>query len=74
MQTLVPEPESAEACGAVYFERVCELGPELAVATGEIERRRKLPAAIVDAFAEQVVPGAEQVLPGLGPESAMFTF
>jgi len=39
--------------GAVYLARARELGPELAAAAAEIERRRELPEAIVEALARR---------------------
>jgi indole-3-acetate monooxygenase len=38
--------------GAVYLERARQLGPELAAAAEEIERRRELPEAIIEALVE----------------------
>jgi indole-3-acetate monooxygenase len=47
------ETESGEALGAIYLARARELGPELAAAAAEVERRRELPEPVVEALARR---------------------
>src|ERR1041384_6688968 len=45
--------ETAETSGAGYLARVREIAPTLAAAAAEIDRRRELPGAIVEALIER---------------------
>ena len=45
--------ETAATSGADYLARVAEIAPALAAAAAEIDRRRELPEAIVDALIER---------------------
>jgi indole-3-acetate monooxygenase len=53
MQSGSANCQGAGKSGAACLERARELGPALAHAAEEIERRRELPAEIVDAFVER---------------------
>lgn len=53
MRTTIPEVEGSESPGAVYLKRACELGPELAAAAADIERRRELPEPIIESLVER---------------------
>ncbi len=53
MRSTIPEVEDGEPLGAVYLKRACELGPKLAAAAAEIERRRELPEPIVESLIER---------------------
>jgi indole-3-acetate monooxygenase len=52
MRTTVPNTEDGLARGAVYLQRARVLGPQLAAAAVEIERRRELPEPIVEALVD----------------------
>jgi indole-3-acetate monooxygenase len=52
MSSTSRDPQGAEALGLDYLERARKLGPELAAAAEEIERRRELPEEIVEALIE----------------------
>jgi len=52
MSAIFPEPQGAKAPGLDYLRRAQELGPELEAAGEDIERRRELPEAIVEALIE----------------------
>ena len=51
MRVTGPATEGGSASGEVYLERARTLGPRLAAAAVEIERRRELPEPIVEALA-----------------------
>jgi alkylation response protein AidB-like acyl-CoA dehydrogenase len=53
MSSIFPEPQGAQTPDLDYLRRVQELGPELEAAAEEIERRRELPAVIVEALIER---------------------
>ena len=53
MSSIFPEPQGAQAPDLDYLRRAQELGPELAAAGEDIERRRELPEAIVEALIER---------------------
>jgi indole-3-acetate monooxygenase len=53
MPTTIADSQSGETCGAVYLARARELGPKLAAAADEIERRSELPEPIVAALVER---------------------
>jgi len=53
MSSIFPEPQGAQAPNLDYLSRAQELGPELAAAGEDIERRRELPEAIVEALIER---------------------
>ena len=53
MSSIFPEPQGAEAPGLDYLGRAEELGPKLEAAGEDIERRRELPEAIVEALIER---------------------
>ena len=53
MSSIFPEPKGAQAPDLDYLRRAQELGPELAAAGEDIERRRELPEAIVEALIER---------------------
>ncbi|MBV8737692.1 MAG: acyl-CoA dehydrogenase family protein [Alphaproteobacteria bacterium] len=52
MRSTITEVEDGEPLGAVYLKRARELGPELAVAAADIERRRELPEPIIESLVE----------------------
>jgi len=53
MRSTSRDPQGAEAPDVDYLERARRLGPELEAAADEIERRRDLPGAIVEALIER---------------------
>jgi alkylation response protein AidB-like acyl-CoA dehydrogenase len=53
MRSTISEVEDGGPLGVVYLERACELGPELAAAAADIERRRELPEPIVESLVER---------------------
>jgi len=53
MRSTSREPQGSEALGLDFLRRTQALGPQLAAAAEEIERRRELPEAIVEALIEQ---------------------
>jgi alkylation response protein AidB-like acyl-CoA dehydrogenase len=53
MSSIFPEPKGAQAPDLDYLRRAQELGPELEAAGEDIERRRELPEAIVEALIER---------------------
>src|ERR1700738_2424291 len=53
MSSIFPEPQGAQAPNLDYLSRAQELGPELAAAGEDIEQRRELPEAIVEALIER---------------------
>ena len=53
MSSISPSLRNAEAPESHYLQHARDLGPELAAAAEEIERRRELPEAIVDALIER---------------------
>src|SRR5215470_11510270 len=53
MSAIFPEPKGAQASDLDYLRRAQELGPELEAAGEDIERRRELPEAIVEALIER---------------------
>jgi alkylation response protein AidB-like acyl-CoA dehydrogenase len=53
MQATVPATDTGGGRGAAHFACARELGPQLAAAAEEIERRRELPEAVVDALARR---------------------
>ena len=53
MRSISDEAQGAKASGLDYLRRAQALGPQLEAAAEEIERRRELPAAIVEALIEQ---------------------
>jgi len=53
MSAIFPEPQGAEPPDLDYLRRAQELGPELEAAGEDIERRRELPEAIVEALIER---------------------
>jgi alkylation response protein AidB-like acyl-CoA dehydrogenase len=53
MSSIFLEPQGAQAPNLDYLRRAHELGPELEAAGEEIERRRELPEAIVEALIER---------------------
>jgi len=63
MSSTLRDPQGAEQTAVDYLRRAQELGPELEAAAEEIERRRELPEAIVQALIERglfrlLLPGA----------------
>jgi alkylation response protein AidB-like acyl-CoA dehydrogenase len=53
MSSIFPEPQGARAPDLDYLRRAQELGPGLEAAGEDIERRRELPEAIVEALIER---------------------
>jgi len=53
MSVIFPQPQGAEPPDLDYLRRAQELGPELEAAGEDIERRRELPEAIVEALIER---------------------
>ena len=53
MSAIFPEPQGAEPPDLDYLRQAQELGPELEAAGEDIERRRELPEAIVEALIER---------------------
>ena len=53
MSSIFPEPQGAEPPDLDYLRRAEELGPKLEAAGEDIERRRELPEAIVEALIER---------------------
>ena len=53
MSSIFPEPKGAQAPNLDYLRLAQELGPELEAAGEDIERRRELPEAIVEALIER---------------------
>jgi alkylation response protein AidB-like acyl-CoA dehydrogenase len=53
MSSIFPEPKGAQAPDLDCLTRAQELGPELEAAGADIERRRELPEAIVEALIER---------------------
>ena len=53
MEPTIPDPPDADAAGPNFVERARGLGRALTAAADEIERRRELPDAIVEALAKQ---------------------
>ena len=53
MSSIFPEPKGAQAPNLDYLRLAQELGPELEAAGEDIERRRELPEAIVEALTER---------------------
>ena len=52
MSSILRDPQGAEPT-VDYLRRAQELGPELEATTAEIEQRRELPEAIVEALIER---------------------
>ena len=48
------DPQVTHPSGPDYLSRARELGPRLAAAAEEIERRRELPEAILDALVANI--------------------
>src|SRR5215468_2493160 len=53
MSVIFPQPQGAEPSDLDYLRRAQELGPKLEAAGEDIERRRELPEAIVEALIER---------------------
>ena len=53
MSSILRDPQGPQQTVVDYLQRAQELGPELAAAAEEIERRRELPEAIVQALIER---------------------
>src|SRR6516165_9907544 len=53
MSSIFPEPQGTEPPDLDYLRRAQELGPDLEAAAEDIERRRELPEAIVEALIER---------------------
>ncbi len=53
MSSIFPEPQGVRAPNLDYLGRAQELGPELEAAAEDIERRRELPEAIIEALIER---------------------